>query len=61
MPIIQIQILEGRSEEQLNKLVTTMTESAVNSLEVKPEQVRVIIHEIPKKHWAVGGITKDKS
>lgn len=59
MPIIQVQILEGRTDEQIKELITGITQSAVNSLDVNPEQVRVIIQPIPKKYWAVGGITKE--
>jgi 4-oxalocrotonate tautomerase len=59
MPIIQVQILEGRSDEKIRELISSLTKSAVNSLEVKPEQVRVIVTEIPPKNWGVGGLTKE--
>jgi 4-oxalocrotonate tautomerase len=60
MPIIQVQILEGRSDEQIKAFISSLTESTVKTLGVKAEQVRVIVSEVPKKRWGVGGITKDE-
>lgn len=60
MPIIQVQLLEGRSDDQIRDYIRSVTESTVKSLEVKPEQVRVIVTEIPKNRWGVGGITRDE-
>ncbi|MCR8848131.1 tautomerase family protein [Rossellomorea sp. SC111] len=59
MPIIQVQVLEGRSDEQIKDLVAGITKTAVETLGVKPEQVRVIVQPIPHKYWVVGGVTKE--
>jgi 4-oxalocrotonate tautomerase len=59
MPIIQVQVLEGRSDEKIKDLVAGITQTAVETLEVKPEQVRVIVQPIPHKYWGVGGVTKE--
>jgi 4-oxalocrotonate tautomerase len=59
MPIIQVQVLEGRSDEVIRELIAGVTDSAVRTLGVKPEQVRVIVQPVPRKYWAVGGVTKD--
>lgn len=59
MPIIQVQVLEGRSDEKIKDLVAGITQTAVETLGVKPEQVRVIVQPIPHKYWSVGGITKE--
>jgi 4-oxalocrotonate tautomerase len=55
MPIIHVNLIEGRTVEQKRKLVTAMTDAVVKSLEVKPETVRIIIHDIPKQNLAVAG------
>ncbi|WNF05437.1 4-oxalocrotonate tautomerase [Brevibacillus borstelensis] len=60
MPIVQIQVLEGRDKQQIARLIASVTEAVVASLEVKPEQVRVIVSEVPPTHWGVGGVTKEK-
>jgi 4-oxalocrotonate tautomerase len=58
MPIIQVQVIEGRTDEQLSKLMESLTNAAAESLDVKKEQVRVLIQEVPNKHWGVGGKPK---
>ncbi|KSU63318.1 4-oxalocrotonate tautomerase [[Bacillus] enclensis] len=60
MPIIHIEILEGRSDEKVRELINGITKITVQTLNVKPDQVRVIIHPIPRRYWGVGGITKEE-
>jgi 4-oxalocrotonate tautomerase len=55
MPIIRVEILEGRSPEKKERLIAALTEVAVNTLDVNPEQVRVVIYEMPKPHWGIAG------
>ncbi|HSV69077.1 MAG TPA: 2-hydroxymuconate tautomerase [Methylibium sp.] len=57
MPIIQMNLLEGRSVEQKRAAVAAITEAVVRSLGVRPEQVRIMIHEMASEHFAVGGQT----
>lgn len=56
MPIIHVNMYEGRSLEQKKKLVVAMTDAVVKSLDVKPEAVRIILHDIPKHNIAVAGV-----
>lgn len=60
MPIIQIQLLEGRPKEQKKNIIKEVTNAIVRSAEVPIENVRVIISEIPREHWGTGGKTKDE-
>ncbi|MCD6183302.1 MAG: 2-hydroxymuconate tautomerase family protein [Thermovirga sp.] len=55
MPVVQIHFLEGRSYEQKRKLVSKVTETICESLDVQPQQVRIILDEIPKTHYSIGG------
>ncbi|WP_153731482.1 2-hydroxymuconate tautomerase family protein [Sporosarcina obsidiansis] len=57
MPIIQVQVLKGRSDEQIKGLIEDITEAAVTNLQVRPEQVRVVVTEIAETHWGAGGLT----
>lgn len=57
MPIIQMNLLEGRSVEQKRAAVAAITDAVVRSLGVRPEQVRIMINEMPSEHFAVGGET----
>jgi 4-oxalocrotonate tautomerase len=58
MPIIEVTLLEGRSPQQKLKLMEKITQAAVESVDVKPEAVRVILREVPPEHFAVGGVPK---
>lgn len=57
MPIIQMNLVEGRSVAQKRAAVAAITEAVVRSLGVRPEQVRIMINEMPSEHFAVGGET----
>jgi 4-oxalocrotonate tautomerase len=60
MPIIQASILAGRTQEQKDAFFEGITRVTVDTLKVKPEQVRVILSEYPAEHWCIGGVTKAK-
>lgn len=57
MPIIQMHLLEGRSVEKKRKAVAAMTAALVETLEVRPDQVRILITEHNDEQFAVGGQT----
>lgn len=55
MPIIQVHLLEGRTADQKKKLVASMTDAVVKSLDVKAEEVRIILQEMTRQNYAVAG------
>lgn len=55
MPIIEMHLLQGRSIEKKRKAVAAMTAALVESLEVRPDQVRILITEHNDEQFAVGG------
>lgn len=57
MPIANILILEGREPEQKRTLIRAVTAAIAESLQAKPESIRVIVQEIPKEHWGIGGVS----
>ena len=57
MPLVRIEFLAGRSAEQKNELIKQVSAAVVRTLSVAPEQVRVLLFEMPPEHWAVGGVT----
>ena len=57
MPIISVTIAEGRSIEKKRALIRALTEAVVSAFEVKPEQVRVMLNELPLDHYAIAGVT----
>lgn len=55
MPIINIQIAQGRTEEQIKELIHNLTNTASETLGAPKQNVRVIVTEVPKTHWGIGG------
>lgn len=56
MPIVQIQLIEGRPDEKIKAVIANVTETMVETLGVKKEQVRVIVNIVPKSHFGIGGV-----
>lgn len=55
MPVIRIDLWEGRTLEQKDALIREVTEATVKALKVDPVNVIVILNEVSKNHWGVGG------
>jgi 4-oxalocrotonate tautomerase len=58
MPIVRIELLQGRTPAIKEELIARITDAVVTTLGVDQEQVRVLLYELPPEHWAVGGQTK---
>lgn len=55
MPIINLKIAKGRSEEQKQKLVKEITNVVVDILNIKPEWVTILFDEYDHENWASDG------
>lgn len=55
MPIVHIDLLEGRSKEQLSNMARELTQAIVNTTGAKPESVHIIINEMKKTNYALNG------
>lgn len=60
MPIAQLHILEGRSDEQKEMLIEEVTTAIMRALDAPQQSVRVIITEMPKQHFGIGGQSAKK-
>jgi len=58
MPIVEITLVEGRSQEQKRALMKEVTDAVVSSVGAPIQSVRVILRETPPEHFAVGGVPK---
>lgn len=56
MPIVNIQIMEGRPEGKVKELIHNVTEVVSATLDAPKQNVRVLVSEVPKTHWGIGGI-----
>jgi 4-oxalocrotonate tautomerase len=57
MPIIQLNLAEGRTVEERAAAMAAITDAVVRTLGVRPEQVRIQINEVSPDNFAVGGET----
>ena len=54
MPVVLVEMWEGRSVEQKEKLVKGITK-AFEEIGVKSEWLNIIIHDVPKGNWGSHG------
>jgi 4-oxalocrotonate tautomerase len=57
MPIIQLHIAEGRTVEQKAAAMAAITDAVVRTLDVRPEQVRILISEANPENFSIAGET----
>ncbi|MCL5041774.1 MAG: 4-oxalocrotonate tautomerase family protein [Gammaproteobacteria bacterium] len=55
MPVAQINILEGRTDEQKEMLIREVSDAIARSLGAPLDSVQVILNEMPKQHFGIGG------
>jgi len=60
MPLIQINMMEGRSAEKKERLIYEVTNTVATVLEAPKENVRVLIQEMPPSHWGIAGASVQK-
>ena len=54
MPIVHVYMWSGVSKEAKAKIIKGITK-VFEELGIPPHAVEVVIHEIPKENWGVGG------
>jgi len=55
MPIVTIELLEGRTIEQKREIAKKITDVITNVVNVKPELVLVNFYDLKKENHAVAG------
>lgn len=60
MPIAHIYILEGRDEEKKERLIEEVSEAIHRAIGAPLDSVRVILTEMPKAHFGIGGQSAKK-
>jgi 4-oxalocrotonate tautomerase len=54
MPIVHVNVWKGFGEEKAKVVIQKITEVFVN-LGIPQHAVEVLVHEIQKSHWGIGG------
>lgn len=57
MPQIAITLAEGRTPAQIRELIHEVHAAVLRTVNTRPEYIRVVVHEVPRKHWATGDVT----
>ncbi|WP_144778587.1 2-hydroxymuconate tautomerase [Marinobacter maritimus] len=60
MPIAQLYVIEGRTDEQKETLIREVSEAMARSLDAPIERIRVMITEMPKQHFGIAGQSAKK-
>ncbi|MFK9090604.1 4-oxalocrotonate tautomerase [Bacillus salipaludis] len=55
MPIINVQMMEGRPKEKVAELIRNVTNTVAETLNAPKENIRVLVTELPKTHWGKAG------
>lgn len=58
MPFIHVELVEGRSQEQLTNMMKEITEAVHKNTGAPKEHIHVIINEMKKGQYAVNGDLK---
>ena len=56
MPVIRVEMYEGRSKEQKRELVRELTEGFVRAAGGTPESVQIVISDVSRDDWGSGGV-----
>lgn len=56
MPVVTVEMWEGRTVEQKRALCRAITEAMVEHAGARPDGLHVILHEVPKENWARAGV-----
>ena len=60
MPFIEVHFVEGRTEEQRERLAKAITDAVAEIFGVSRESVWIEFDEMPKTHFATGGVLRSK-
>jgi 4-oxalocrotonate tautomerase len=55
MPLVTVEMWEGRTVEQKRELAKAITSAVAGTIDCPEEAVEIIIRDVPKHNWAVGG------
>lgn len=58
MPIIQVELLKGRTVEQKREMVRKVTDAVAETLNCPKEVVSIIIREMELENFAKAGVLK---
>ena len=61
MPLIQVDMFEGRTDEQIQMYAQALTDTTCRLLGCVAEEVTIILRDVPRSRWSTGGALWTKS
>ncbi len=58
MPIVHIELFEGRSLEQKREMVQKVTDAIAETANCPKAAVKIVIREMKKSHFSEGGVLR---
>lgn len=55
MPIIHIDLMEGRPQDRIETMIRSVSEAVAGSLDAPIDTVRVIVNEMQPHQYGIGG------
>ena len=55
MPIVKIDLWEGRDKDTKRNLIQSVSKAVSGSLDIPVDHVRVILNDVPKDNWGLEG------
>ncbi len=61
MPLISVDMIEGRTPEQIENLIKGIAEAVMEAIDAPEDSIRVRINEYKKTHWGMGTLPAHKA
>lgn len=55
MPIIRVEMWQGRTLEQKRELVEVLTRETARIVGTDPDSIYIVIEDVKKENWGAGG------
>ena len=55
MPIIRVEMWEGRTLDQKRELVEVLTRETARIVGTEPDSIYIVIEDVKKENWGAGG------
>lgn len=55
MPMVMVQMLEGRTQDQKKRLADAITKALIEHANAKLESCEVVIYDVPRASWMTAG------
>lgn len=55
MPILEVHMIEGRTDAQKERLISELTQACINALDAPQKSIRILLNELPAQNFGIAG------